>query len=129
MDTARAADADDVFHAENVVQLIGINADRRHAHSARHDGNAFALVIARIPVNAADVVHKLRIREIGLRDHFGAKRVARHEHGLCKIFRAARDVRREIGVFHSLQYLRDVLPQSPRSRGSAAQFFYLHYTG
>ena len=78
MHAARRTDADDGLHAEEVVELIGIDAHARHAHAAGHYGDALALIQPRIALNAADVVHELIIGEIGLRNVLCAERIARH---------------------------------------------------
>ena len=90
---AGRTDADDVFHAVEIVQLIGVNADGGHAHAAGHDRNALALVKTRVALHAADVVDEFGVGEISVRDEFGAERVAGHQHGAGKISGCRRDVR------------------------------------
>jgi len=93
MHAARGADADDGLHAEEVVELKGIDAHARHAHAAGHHGDALALEISRIALYAADVVDELIVRQIRLRDVLCAQRIAGHQHGLGEIVRAAADMR------------------------------------
>ena len=93
MHAARGTDADDGFHAEEVVELKRVDAHARHTHAAGHHGDALALEVSRIALNAADVVDELVVRQIRLCDVLCAQRVAGHQHGLGKIIGAAADVR------------------------------------
>ena len=108
VDRAGGTDADDPLHAEDVEQLVGIDADGRHAHAAGHDGYALALKIARIALHAAHVVHQLPIGQVRFGNEFGAQRIARHEHGAGKILRRAGNVGGQIGGGHENPSLRCV---------------------
>ena len=72
------ADADDIFHAEETIQLIGINADGGHAHAARHHADGHAVIGAGVALHTAHVVDKVRVFQKVFRNEFGAQRVARH---------------------------------------------------
>ncbi|MPM31596.1 hypothetical protein SDC9_78152 [bioreactor metagenome] len=78
MHAARRTDADDGFHAEDVIKLEGIDTHGRHAHAAGHNGNALAFEISRVALNAAHVVDELVIAQIRLGDELGAERIAGH---------------------------------------------------
>ena len=69
-DAAGGAHADDVFHAVEVEQFRGIDADGRHAHAAGHDGDALAVVIAGIALNAAGVVDQHSVGEVVFGNEF-----------------------------------------------------------
>ena len=92
IDRARRADADDVFHAVEVVKLIAVDADGGHTHAGSHDGNALPFVGSRIALNAAHVVDQHRVGQIGFRDEFRAERVAGHQHGRREIAGVRMDV-------------------------------------
>ena len=77
-------DPDDVLHAEEVEQLVGIDADGRHAHAGGHDGHLHAFVPAGIAVNAPDVIDQDGIFQKMLRDELGAQGIAGHQHGLAE---------------------------------------------
>ena len=89
---ARRTDADDVFHAILGEQLPGINADRRHAHTASHHGYRHTLIRAGVAQHAAHRGNKPRAFQKGLGNEFCAQRVSGHEHGFCKIARGGRIV-------------------------------------
>ena len=82
---AGGADADDVLDAVLGVQLVGIDADGRHAHAAAHHADGAALIGAGVAVHTADVGDKARVLEEGLGNEFGAQRVAGHQDGLGEI--------------------------------------------
>ena len=82
---AGGADANDIFNSEKVEELIGIYADRRDTHAARHDGNGSTLVFSGIALYTADIVYEPRSLKKILRNEFRAKRVARHENGGSEI--------------------------------------------
>ncbi|MPN42882.1 hypothetical protein SDC9_190440 [bioreactor metagenome] len=100
MHTARRTDSYDGFHTEEIVKLVGIDAHARHAHTAGHHGEALALIKPRVALNAADVIDKFIIGQVGLRNVLCAERVARHQHGFCKILRAAADMRGQVCGLH-----------------------------
>ena len=75
----------DVLHAEEVEQLIAVNADGGHAHAAGHDAHRHALVGAGIALDAADVVDQPPVLQIGLRDELAAQGIAGHQHRFGKI--------------------------------------------
>ena len=60
---AGGADADDVLDAVLAEQLVGINADGRHAHAAAHHADGAALVGAGIAVHTAHVGDEARVLE------------------------------------------------------------------
>ena len=78
-------DADDVLDAVLGVQLIGIDADGRHAHAAAHHADGAALVSTRIAKHTAHIGDEARIFKKGLRNEFGAQGVPRHQDGFGKI--------------------------------------------
>ena len=78
---AGGADADDVFHAVKMKKLPAVYADGGHAHARGHHRHWYAFPTARVPLDAADVVHKHGVREKVLRDELGPEGVAGHEDG------------------------------------------------
>ena len=112
------ADADDVLHAVEVVQLVGIDADGRHAHARGHDADALALPGAGVAVYAAHVVDQLGVGEVGVGDEFGAQRVAGHQYGAGEVAGLAADVRGGVLAMIILLLRRSC---SVRSRIQAAQ--------
>ena len=74
----RRAHSNYSFHAVKIEQLIAVDSYRRHAHARRHNGNAFAVVVAGVALNAADVVNQNDVRQKVFCDKFCAKRIARH---------------------------------------------------
>ena len=102
-DAAGGAHADDVLHAVEVVQLVGVDTDGRHAHAGGHHGDALALVIAGVALHAADVVDHHGVLEEGLGDELRAQRIAGHQHGTGEIALLGGDVGgRNIGMGHDV---------------------------
>ena len=93
---AGRADAHDIFHAEDRIQLPGINADGRHAHAGGHDGNFHAMIRAGIAVDAADVIDEDGIFQKVFRNELRPQRVAGHENGSAKIAGFGIDMRSRI---------------------------------
>ena len=81
---ASRADADDVFHTIEFIELIRVDADAWHTHAARHDRYGHALVGAGVAIDVADRRHHFRVGEEGLGYVLGAERIARHQNGLCE---------------------------------------------
>ena len=81
---AGGADTDDVLHAEEVEQLVGVDADGGHAHAGGHDGDLDALIVAGVALNAADIVHKNGVFQEIFSDELGPQGVAGHQHGLAE---------------------------------------------
>ena len=65
------ANPDNVLHAEHVKQLVGVNADGRHAHAGGHDGHLHPFVQAGVPLDAPDVIHQHGIFQEGFRNKLG----------------------------------------------------------
>ena len=66
-------------------QLIRINTDGRHTHTAAHHADGAALVGAGIAEHTAHIGDDARVFEESLGNEFSAQRVAGHQHGLGKI--------------------------------------------
>ena len=71
-DRAGGADADDVLHAVEVVQLVAVDSYGRHAHAAAHDGDALAVVIAGEAEHVADVGDEFCVLKVVVGDEFGS---------------------------------------------------------
>ena len=91
--TAGRADTDDILYTEEVVELIGIDTDRGHTHTARHYRDGNALVSAGVTLNSAHVVNESGILEEGLGYEFRTERISGHKNCLCKIGRCCLNVR------------------------------------
>ena len=92
VDGTGRADAHDVLHAVGIVQLIGINADGRNAHTGGHDGNLHALVVAGVALDAADIIDEPCLFKEILGDVLRTQRIAGHQHGLAEVLRGRLDV-------------------------------------
>ncbi len=77
-DSPSGADANNGFHTVELVQLIGIQPDGRHAHTVAHNGNLLALVVSRIAQHIPDGVEADGIFQVMLRNVFGPQGVAGH---------------------------------------------------
>ena len=82
---AGRANADDVLYPILAVQLIGVDADGRHAHAAAHHADRVALVGTGITQHAAHIGNKARVFQKGFGNKLGAQGVAGHQHGFGKI--------------------------------------------
>ena len=100
--SSRGADTDDVLYPEEVVELIGIDADGRHTHTARHNRYSGAFKCAGIAVDATYVVHENRIVKKRLCNEFRAERVTRHQNGAGEIIRNRLDMRSRIRFRHHI---------------------------
>ena len=93
LDHAGRTDADDVFHAIEMEQLVGIDANGGNAHAGRHDRHRLVLIQTGIALNAANVIDQLGLGQKGVGDELRAQRIARHQHGFGKISGVAADMR------------------------------------
>ena len=78
------ANADNVLHAEEVEQFMGVDTDGRHAHAGSHDGDLHALVVTCVAVDATDIIHQNRIFQEILSDKFGPQGIAGHQNSLAE---------------------------------------------
>ena len=92
---AGGTNAENLFHAVKVVQLIAVDAHGGHPHAAAHDGNPLAPVGTGISQHIPHGVEADRVFQIGFRDIFCPKRVSGHQNGLgdvaghCAVVRGA----------------------------------------
>ena len=93
---ARRADAHDVLHAEDRVQLPGINADRRHAHTGGHDGNFHAVIRSGVALHTAHVVHEHGVFQEIFCDEFCAQGISGHQNRLAEVTGLGADMRGRI---------------------------------
>ena len=82
---AGRTDADDVVHIVELEQLIGIDADGRHAHAAAHHADGAAFIGTGKAQHAAHAGHLTDILQEGVGNEFCAQRIAWHEDGLGEI--------------------------------------------
>ena len=94
------ADADDALHTEEIVQLVGINADGGHTHAAGHDRDGSALVGARVALNAADVVDQAGIGQKIFGDKLRPQGITGHEDGFGKVGGCGLDMGGRVVVGH-----------------------------
>ena len=85
MDGAGGSDPDNVLDIIAVEQLIGINADGRHAHAAGHDRYFLSLIGTGKSQHTSDLIDTLVILQIGFGDEFGPERIAGHQDCFGKI--------------------------------------------
>ncbi len=78
------AHPDDVLHAVEVEELVGVNADAGDAHAGGHGGNLHAVVGPRPALDAPDVVHQPGVFQKGPGNELCPEGVAGHEDGLGK---------------------------------------------
>ena len=90
---AGRADADDVVHIVELEQLIGIDADGRHAHAAAHYADGAALIGAGKAQHAAHTGHLTHILQEGVGNELGPQGVTGHEDRLGEIALFGADVR------------------------------------
>ena len=76
--------ADDLLYAEEVEQLVGVDADGGHSHAGSHDGNLDALVVAGVTVDTTNIVYQNGIFKESLCNKFGAQGIAGHQNGLAE---------------------------------------------
>ena len=82
---------DDVFHAEEIKQLVGVNADGGHTHAGGHDGDLHALVKAGIAIDTPDIIDQHRVFQKVFRNELCPQRITGHQHGFAEAN----------GVFHT----------------------------
>ncbi len=85
LESAGAADPDNVVDIIEIEELIGVDSHRGHAHAAAHNGDLLALIGAGIAQHVSDRVEANRILQIVLCDILRAKGIARHQYGFCDI--------------------------------------------
>ena len=85
LDGAGRAYTDDVLHAIAIVQLVGVDADGRHAHTGGHNADLHALVSTGVAVDATDIVHQNGVFQEVFSNEFAAQRIAGHQHSLTEI--------------------------------------------
>ena len=83
--TARRAYPDDVLDTVFREELPAVDPDGRDAHAAGLDGDTRALPEPRVALDAAHVVHELRLSEEVFGYVLGPERVSGHEDGFCKV--------------------------------------------
>ena len=83
--SACRADTHDILNAEELEELVGIDADRGHTHTGCHYRNGNTLPEAGVALNTTNVVNELCIGEEGLCDELCSEGVAGHKHGLGEI--------------------------------------------
>ena len=89
---AGRADADDVVHIVELVQLVGVDADGGHSHAAAHHTDGAALIGAGKAQHSTDTGDLADILEEGIRDELCPQRIAGHQDGLCEIAFFSADV-------------------------------------
>ena len=82
---ACGADTENVFHAKDVVELVGVYADGGHSHAGSHNGDLDAPIGAGIALDAPDVIYQDGIFQEGFRNELGPQGIPGHEDGLAKV--------------------------------------------
>ena len=90
---ASRTDADDIFHAVEVEQLVGVDADGGHTHTAAHHADGAAFVGAGKAQHPAHASHLPDILQKGVGNKFGTQGVTRHKDCLGEIAHFCADVR------------------------------------
>ena len=90
---ASRTDADDIFHAVEVEQLVGVDADGGHPHTAAHHADGAAFVGAGKAQHPAHASHLPDILQKGVGNKFGTQGVTRHKDCLGEIAHFCADVR------------------------------------
>ena len=68
-------DSNNVFYLIKFIQLIGIDSNTCHSHTASHDRDFLSLIGTGISEHIADRVKLYRIFQIGFCNEFGAERI------------------------------------------------------
>ena len=84
LDRAGRAHTDDVFHTEEIKQLMGIDADGRHTHAGSHNGHLNTLVIAGVAVDTTNVVHQHGIFQKVFSNKLRTQGITGHQHSFAK---------------------------------------------
>jgi len=87
------ADANDVFHAVEAEQLVGVDADGGHSHTAAHHADGTAFVGAGKAQHPAHAGHLPDILQKGVGNKLGTQGVTRHKDCLGEIAHFCADVR------------------------------------
>ena len=84
--------SDDGLHTVEVVEFIGVDADRGHAHSVAHHTDTLSFIGAGIAQHATYIIKLHWIVEKLLGHQFHTQRIARHDYGLGNVAKFGPDV-------------------------------------